>query len=320
MTLHILKGQGIVSFFGDEFPDKLFSCMGRTAFMLCAFLLFLLVGACISEEEPEVERPKVVVKIKNPERSKPLQEAAEAKQTEAKSESEIVPPVIDTPEEEKPPVSLTTDHESRPAKVERDDKGIYTVQEGDTLATIAGRKDIYDDPGKWPSLFLLNIDVLGEMKMTDHFDVKWSKVFSLETSGTDGLKAAEDFEKGELTKGLRLKFVTQDKAAQNVIKLGPRHWVVNVASSQNPKKIVPSAIALMAHGYRAYITKAFVKEQQWLRLRVGFYEKRSEAEEAGKKIMSILKIRPPWVVKIRQIELEEYGGYYPYPQDPEKRS
>jgi len=324
MNLHIFKRQEIVFLFRGRLPVSPFSLMNLKAFILFISIVFISTGACTSEEQPDFKRPKVVVKIKKPDSVTPPPAPEDKEKSGSKPESDLAPPVDKTLKVEKQPVSPVSDEKPGQGPIEKEkdsiNKGIYKVQKGDTLSIIAGRKEIYDDPEKWPSLFLLNIDRLGEMKVADHFDLKWSGIFHLGTPGLDGLKVAEDFETKELTEGLRLKFITPDQAIKNLNKLGSKPWVVNVVSSRNPKRIVPSAIALMGNGYQVYITKAVVKERQWLRLRVGFYEKRPEAIATGKKIMSILKIGAPWVVKIRQIELQEFGGYYSYFQDSEKRS
>ena len=65
----------------------------------------------------------------------------------------------------------------------------------------------------------------------------------------------------------------------------------------------------MKSGYHTYITKATVKGEEWMRIRAGFFEKRSAAVSEGKKIMKILKNEKAWAVKIEKGELEEFGGY-----------
>ena len=80
-------------------------------------------------------------------------------------------------------------------------------------------------------------------------------------------------------------------------------------SYKNAKNIVPAAIALMKNGYHMYITRAKVRGEELMRLRAGFFKDRSEANAVGKKIMSILKADEPWIIKIGDRELKEFGGY-----------
>ena len=151
---------------------------------------------------------------------------------------------------------------------------------------------MYGDPIKWPSLFRHNRDKLGQMDET------------------------EDFEHQELPEGLELKFLTHGQASENLKKLGQKLWVVNVISEKTSKKIVPPAITLIKKGYHAYIVKATVRGEEWIRLRVGFFKNRSKAASEEKKIMEILKNEKGWLnnektwaVKIGKGELKEFGGY-----------
>jgi hypothetical protein len=80
-------------------------------------------------------------------------------------------------------------------------------------------------------------------------------------------------------------------------------------SATTNTKIIPPAIRLINNGYPAYITRAKVKGKDWIRLRVGFFKSRTEADTEGKKIMAMLKIADSWVTKAGKKELEEFGGY-----------
>lgn len=164
-------------------------------------------------------------------------------------------------------------------------EGYFKVQKGDTLFKIAGREDVYGDPIKWPSLFRYNLDKLGQMG------------------------EAEDIEHRQLPEDLELRYVTPNEAAENLKSLGKKLWVVNVKSEKELKKIVLPAIALMKNGYHAYIARASVKGEEWVRLRVGFFEKRSEAVSEGERIMEVLNAQETWAARIGEEELKEFGGY-----------
>jgi len=164
------------------------------------------------------------------------------------------------------------------------DQGYYRVKKGDSLSDIAARKDVYDDPLKWPSLYRLNLDTLSHMTIEEGFEHK------------------------ELREGLYLKFVTPEEAMKNLEKLEDKPWVVNVFSERNFESIAPYTAKLIKNGYHVYITKTNIKGDEWIRLRAGFFETSPKAVSAKKNIESILNIDDAWVVIIGR-ELEEYGGY-----------
>jgi len=163
--------------------------------------------------------------------------------------------------------------------------GYYKVQKDDSLFKIAGLRDVYDNPLKWPSLFRLNMNKLS------------------------GVKVAEDFPHKALPEGIELRFVTPNEALENVSKLGQKVWVLNVLSTQNSQEIIYPAITLMKNGYPVYITRTKVKGEEWIRLRIGFFKGYSEAAEVRKKIMPMLDVTDAWVAQTEKRELEEYGGY-----------
>ena len=164
--------------------------------------------------------------------------------------------------------------------------GYYMVRYGDTLSSIAGRKDVYNNPLKWPTLYRMNMKILEDMKVT------------------------EGFEYQKLAEGLDLKLVTPADASENLMKLGEKLWVVNVQSALETEHVVPTAVRLMNRGYHVYLTRATIKGKKWIRLRVGFYNDEAEANELREKIVSDMdKTSDSWVTKIPKSELEEFGGY-----------
>jgi hypothetical protein len=254
---------------------------------MIAFFFILPVflgGACSKEDPEEVKAPKVVVPIKKPQQKPavavPAGEEAKKEPEKVASETEEVP----APEKKQLlPTAGVKQPEKKVEKEKRD--GRYIVRKGDTLFKIAGRKDVYDDPLKWPSLFRINMNELGSMEIT------------------------EDFQDKEIPEGLDLRFVTSREAARNLVESGQKFWVINVLSSQTSKKIVPAAIKLMKNGYRVYITTVTIKGKEWMRLRAGFFKNRSEATEAAEKIKSVFKEDDAWITKIGKMEQERFGGY-----------
>jgi hypothetical protein len=163
--------------------------------------------------------------------------------------------------------------------------GCYIVKQGESLSGIAGRDEVYGDPLKWPLLYRHNIGKIGELQLV------------------------EEFLDRELPEGVELKIISPDDARE---RLGPKAdytWVVNVLSSTTQKALIPSAIRLMRDGYLVYLTSAVVKEKKWMRLRVGFFKTKLEADLERKKINSLLSIRNSWVTEVDQEEHAEFAGY-----------
>ena len=262
---------------------SLYGHLFRLNVIIAFFFIFpvFLGGACSKEEPEEVKVPKVFVRIKKPVQ-KPSMAAPEKKKEPEEVASQAKKPPA--PEKKQPvPSPGVKQPEKKVEKKNRD--GYYSVRKGDTLFKIAGRKDVYDDPMKWPSLFRINMNKLGTMKISENFQDK------------------------EIPEGLDLRFVTSQEAARNLVKLGEKFWVVNVFSSQTSKKIVPAALKLMKKGYHVYITTVMIKGKEWMRLRAGFFKDRPEATAAAKKIKLVFKEDDAWVAKTGEMERDRFGGY-----------
>lgn len=252
------------------------------ALILTAALTLSLGDGCSTKEEPpQIQEPKVVVRFKMPPRKRP----PVPKETSAEQEK-MAPsvPQTKTAEVSMPASPLPVKEPKDTANVEKGE-GFYRVHKGDSLFKIAGLKDIYGDPIKWPSLFRLNMDRL------------------------DNIQADDDLEHKELPEGLSLRFVTPHEASDNLSALGHKSWVVNAVSEPDMKKIVTQAVTLMKSGYHVYMVRAKVEGREWMRLRIGFYANRQDAARVGKEIMPMINAPTAWVTKIDQAELEKFGGY-----------
>ncbi len=235
----------------------------------------------------------------NSEEGKPLVEIAmdnlelldgRSKPEKPKPRGPIEMPTSETISREPSPEDLASEPvEKAPVDVKMvtaTERGYYTVRENDSLYDIAGRKDVYANPLKWPTLYRLNMNILEDMEVTENFEYQ------------------------ELVEGLELKIVTPDEASERLMKLGDKGWVVHVRSTLENENIVPTAVRLMDKGYHVYMTKATVKGKEWTRLRVGFYRDRPEAAKVREKIVSFMdSTRDSWVTKIPKSELEKFGGY-----------
>jgi hypothetical protein len=262
---------------------SLYGHLFRLHVIIAFFFTFpvFLGGACSKEEPEEIQAPKVVVRI-----NKPVNKPSVAAPEKKKEPEEVASQAKKLPAPEKKEPAPPAEVEQPEKKVEKKKMdGYYSVQKGDTLFKIAGRKDVYDDPLKWPSLFRINMNKLDTMEISENFPDK------------------------EIPEGIDLRFVTSQEAAQNLVKLEGKFWVINVFSSQNSQKIVPAALKLMKNGYHVYLMTVTIKGKEWMRLRAGFFKDQSEATAVAKKIKLVFKEDDAWVAKTGKMERERFGGY-----------
>ena len=297
-------------FGGDDSSGDPLSLIRLLVAVFCIAVPLFFGAACSKEEQKEVETPRVVSPITNPVREiPPVALASESKKNEPEETPTAVTEPVSLEDEERQPDSPSFIEKPEEQAVIKEEDGYYRVQKGDSLSKVAGSENVYGNTLMWPSLFRLNMDRLGGMKVAEAFDLKWSSLFRLNTDSSNEVNVLENFEAEELPEGLNLKFVTEKDAKENLAKVAQKIWVVSVMSSQNTKSLVPPAITLMKNGYRAYISEARVKGKDWLRLRVGFFATYQEATEEGKKIMALLDEDETWVTRIAQCELDNYGRY-----------
>jgi len=247
---------------------------------------FLWYGGYSREETSQSpgEHHQVVVPIKNSPQGKAETNSpgGEKKQKEGPGETaELHSATI--PEHTKE--SSGTETEEREAEAQEEVTGYYIVINGEGLSSIAARDEVYGDPLKWPILYRHNMGKIGELQLV------------------------EDFLDRELPEGERLRIIIPGEARENLQKKANCFWVVNVLSTGTQKGLIPSAIRLMREGYLVYITSATVEGREWVRLRVGFFKTKFEANLERRKINILLRIRNSWITKVGLRELEEFGGY-----------
>jgi cell division septation protein DedD len=279
-------------------------------------LLVLFLGPGCSSEEPALplqEEVKMVKPIKRPvpeevqvslageeERPEPEIEAGldngPESEVPAKSQKENEPEGKPKPEEGESGEIETTVAEDKPMKatvtatvaeetLEEEAAGHYIVKKGESLSGIAAKQEIYANPLKWILLYKHNMETLRTIELTDNFP------------------------RQELPEGTKLRFITSDEAKENLGDKGGHMWVVNVQSETTEKRIVPTAVKLTQNGYPAYVTSASMEGKEWMRIRVGFFKNKAEADMQGQKIMQLLGFTNSWSSKIGKNELEEFGGY-----------
>ena len=138
---------------------------------------------------------------------------------------------------------------------------------------------------KWPNLYRLNMDKLG------------------------GIKIGEDLPDRKLHEGMRLKIITPEELRKIQKKRADRVWVVNILSVSNQREIVPHVVRLIREGYPVYFTRVNVKGKDWMRLRLGFFKSKKEADTEGRKVMALLRLADSWSAKIGEQEFAEFCGY-----------
>jgi hypothetical protein len=254
--------------------------MKIAATIVSIWVMLLILGTACSREDqspPEGEATAVRKTIQKPVR----QEAVSA----------TVPQEYEpAPAGETDPVEIAaTIEEKKPEKVIENTKveenGYYVTKRGDSLSGIAGREDVYGDDLKWPVIYRLNMEKLNDIEKD------------------------EDFPDRELPEGIEFKILTRDEIRENLEERPENYWVINVISSPEKEMLVSHVIELIMNGYGAYITRTEIDGKDWMRLRVGFFEQREDAETEGRKIMDILNFSDVWTTKVGDIERGEFGGY-----------
>jgi hypothetical protein len=123
------------------------------------------------------------------------------------------------------------------------------------------------------------------------------------------MSMTEDFPDKVLPEGIKLKFFTQEEVRNNLEERGKKQWAVNLLSSPIRKEVVPPVVRLIRAGYPVYITRANVKGTNYMRVRVGFFEGKTEADSEGRKLIELVKLSDFWTLRVREEEVREFGGY-----------
>ena len=86
-----------------------------------------------------------------------------------------------------------------------------------------------------------------------------------------------------------------------------RLWAVNILSTQEKEKLDDVLSKMKGSPYTVYTYSADVKGKTWLRLRVGFFSSREEAEKVGRELAARYNLDAPWIVRPGPIEIDTYG-------------
>ena len=87
------------------------------------------------------------------------------------------------------------------------------------------------------------------------------------------------------------------------------NWVVHVASVKTEEQAMIYKERLMAVGFPAYSIPAKVKGEDWVRVRVGFFNNREEAQKVAPEINEKFILKGPyWITKVLKKEMEDLLG------------
>ncbi|MBA4397560.1 MAG: hypothetical protein C0394_09305 [Syntrophus sp. (in: bacteria)] len=164
---------------------------------------------------------------------------------------------------------------------------IYPTNAGDTLRSIAGRKDVLRDPLKWILLYRLNRDELTRFKLP-----------SAQTADSP------------LPAGLNIIFISPEEALKQAIRnAAQKSWVVNLYSGIQEREVAAIAVRLADEGYNPYISRTTSKNNTFLRLRAGFFPNKDRASAAGRRMIELLGLPEFWAVQAPDQEIQEFSGY-----------
>jgi hypothetical protein len=164
---------------------------------------------------------------------------------------------------------------------------IYPTEEGDTLRSIAGRKDVLRNPLRWILLYRLNRDELARFKVSP---ARLADV--------------------SLPAGLNIIYISPEEARKQAVKkIAEKSWVLNLYSDKKVRKVESLAAHLVAKGYNAYIIRLDSKKTSLYYLRAGFFANRDQAAESGRRMIKALGLPQFRVLKARVGEIREFSGY-----------
>ena len=247
---------------------------------ICIMIIFPLYSGCSKEEKYQDHKKVTVIKQAIPQKPEKVAES-QTNPEDPKKETTMKKEVAFKDENPKDVADISEKHTT----VDEEKKGYYIVKKGENLKDISEKPDIMADPLKWPVLFRLNLDEFEKLKISENIPYT------------------------RLPEGIKLKFYTPEEQKNLLKSRENNYWVINVLSAKSDEKIVPITLKLIESGYPAYIYQVKIKGEDWIRLRVGFFNNKDEANKEGNKIMNLLKITDIWTTKVDDAELREFGKY-----------
>jgi cellulose synthase (UDP-forming) len=94
------------------------------------------------------------------------------------------------------------------------------------------------------------------------------------------------------------------------LKKKEQAWVIQVKSERNPEKAEKCKEMLLDAGFQAFISPAKIKENSWMRVRVGYFASRDEAQKVSIRIKRIRSVPqdPHWILKRIEWKREAVNG------------
>jgi hypothetical protein len=161
----------------------------------------------------------------------------------------------------------------------------YKVEKGEGLLSIAAKKEVYGDPLKWPILYRYNMDGLRSLKV-ENFSPAMA-----------------------LPEGMSLQVISLKESRERQKKLMLGDWVVNVLSVSEDKveELNSATLKLLKGGYSPYITRVKIKDKYWLRLRIGFFKDKTDANRETEKLKCLLGFSNFWITEADKAEIEQFS-------------
>ena len=163
----------------------------------------------------------------------------------------------------------------------------YRIEKGDSLWKIAGRDEVLDDSQSWWYLLKSNKNIV---KSTYRKDGKWYAV--IPAGETLKIPTQDEIEK-------------MDKEEKNTL-LYP--WAVQVYSGRSHQEVENLSDKLNKKGYAAYVTSVTLNNEEWHRLRIGFFPTKDEAEKVGKRVLADFQLASFWAVLPSKGEITAHFG------------
>lgn len=252
--------------------------MKFAAAMFLAWMTLIIISGCSNEEPVDFsnERARIRRPIKRPPQDIKTKEVSKTFRAVTAPEKKISNTTGPSGKKETKKTEVDT---------EKEKTDFYTTKKGDSLLSISAKENVYGDPIKWPILYRYNRKSLS------------------------GIFGKGDFPDMELPENITLKIITPDEFKETLRKRPRNYMVVNVFSSHQMEKIAPYAIKLVDNNYPVYLTRLDMNGEEWLRLRVGFFDTREDANKVSEKIKSLIDISDIWVTTVGDVEFGEFGGY-----------
>lgn len=110
-------------------------------------------------------------------------------------------------------------------------------------------------------------------------------------------------ENGEKKISIKEEVVRKEKVVRK------ENWILQVASVKTEEQAMVYKERLMARGFPAYSIRARVNGDNWIRVRVGFFADKGEAQRAGEEIKrKVIFEGRQWITKASPKEMEQIVG------------